>query len=287
MTRSCARCRLMVEAMVLLGLAVPAESALAQLPNLGQAANFTVLGFSNVTFSTENDTTVITGNLGVGPGGNATFQKGSVTGTVFVDPAAAYSITGPFVGTIDHTRSLGQAISDALQASIQLAILPPTMTLSGITAATTINGNGGLNVISVGSIDLNNATLTLSGGPGDSFVFNDPGGFSFRGTSLIQLQGGVQTANVYFNITGTGSQVVFANDTSHAYGLFFAHDRDLDLGHGAIDGAVFGGGSHLLDIHSGARITAVPEPGSLSLVMFAVLCLLRRASKRLHWDGHH
>jgi hypothetical protein len=150
---------------------------------LGQAGDFGVLGLTG-THITISGSSGVTGNLGVGPNGSGKFSGSTlVTGATRVDPTAGIKTSGS--ASINPTvTDLTAAVYDAFRASAQIAALAPTQTFGGIQGSQTITGNGGTNVISAQSIHLS-GTFTLSG------------------KSAITLSGGVDPANVHFNILGT------------------------------------------------------------------------------------
>ena len=73
------------------------------------------------------------------------------------------------------TQDLTQADADARAASMDAAGFTPTQTLGNINSSTTITGSGGLNVISVNSVNLVKQTLTIAGSASDIFIFQRVG----------------------------------------------------------------------------------------------------------------
>src|SRR5207249_2444454 len=161
--------------------------------------------------------TKITGNVAVGPyasGSSSDLLKATVDGTLFLDPAASVNIHTDLVVTAGIMyQSLMQARDDALAASLCFSNLAPTKTISSITKSTTITGNGGVNVINVGSIVLVKQVLTLKGGPNDYFILNVPGDYSL-GSSQVVLTGGVTGNHVLWNFPGTGTTVNIYKDVT-------------------------------------------------------------------------
>jgi choice-of-anchor A domain-containing protein len=251
---------------------------------LGQAGDFGVLGLTG-TRITISGPSGVTGNLGVGPNGFGTFSGSSfVTGSTLVDPTAGVRTSGR--ARINPTvTNLAPAVSDALQASARIAALAPTQTFGDIKRSAVITGNGGTNVISAQSIRLSGRdTLTLAGGPHDSFLFNVPGRFTLSGTSAIKLTGGVDPANVLFNILGPekAGKVALSGHTT-GVGTFLVPERSFSFGPSVIDGSVIVGGK-FLKIHSGAHLTQprtgtvpgavnAPEPTSLALMAVGAVAL--------------
>src|SRR5262245_19537220 len=209
---------------------------------LGMAGDFGVLGLTGTHISVSGHSGVV-GNLGVGPHGFGKFSGWAfVTGSTFVDPTAGLKTSGH--ASIHPTvTDLAPAVHDALQASAKVAALAPTQTFGDIKGSKTITGNGGTNVISVLSLRLSGKeTLTLAGGPDDTFLFNVPGTFKLSGKSAIKLTGGVLPNHVLFNVLGTG-KVSFSRHTTEV-GTFLAPERSFSLG-GALEGAVIAGGKDI------------------------------------------
>jgi len=253
--------------------------------SLGQASEFGVLGLTG-THITISGPSGVTGNLGVGPNGFGQFTGSSfVTDITFVDPTAGVRTSGS--ASINPTvTSLALAVNDALQASAQIAALAPTQTFGDIKSSATITGNGGTNVISAQSIRLSGReTLTLAGGPHDSFLFNVPGSFNLSGASAIKLTGGVVPTDVLFNILGSEDvgKVALSGQTT-GVGTFLVPERSFSFGPSVIDGSVISGGKDI-EIHSGAHLTqphpptgivpgaieTAPEPASFNLMAVGVL----------------
>jgi hypothetical protein len=257
--------------------------------HLGQASGFGVLGLTG-THITISGPSGVTGNLGVGPSGSGVFSGSAfVTGSTLVDATAGVKTSGS--ASITPTASnLAPAVNDALQASARIAALSPTQTFGDIKGSSTISGDGGTNVISAQSIRLSGKdTLTLAGGPHDSFFFNVPGSFDLSGSSAIKLTGGVDPTNVLFNVLGPeGAGKVTLSGSSTGVGIFLVPDRSFTFGPSVIKGSVIAGGKDIV-IHSGARLiqpppaAEAPEPASLTLLAVGTLALAgyswRRARK--------
>jgi choice-of-anchor A domain-containing protein len=200
--------------------------------------------------------TKVSGPVALGPsaaGSSSDLLKATITGTLFLDPAAMVDIHPDLIVTGGlASQSLAAARNDALAASACFAGLAPTRTLNSMTSSMTISGNGGLNVIKVGSVVLVKQVLTLSGGPNDVFIFNVSGDFSL-GSSQIKLVGGVTASQVLWNFPGTGTTVNVYKDVTSACGTFLVPFRDYVQDVAALNGAVICGGN--VRIHSGATVT--------------------------------
>jgi hypothetical protein len=209
----------------------------------------------------------------------------TVHGTIYKDPTATVSGPGGIDGGV-VTQDLHQAMADALNASTAFKNMAATQIFSSISAATTILGNGGTNVISLsGGIKLGGSNnLTLTGGANDKFIFNIQGGLSMDGSARVVLSGGVIAENVVFNFVGSGGSL-----TTHVgnliQGIVLAPDRDITF-HGAF-GEIIGGGKKLT-LMSGAVVNGfppdaprqpVPDSGSaliLGCLGFGGLSMMRR-----------
>jgi len=126
------------------------------------------------------------------------------------------------------------------------------MTINTINTTRTITGNGGLNVINVGSIVLVKKVLTLSGGANDVFIINVSGDCSI-GSAQVVLAGGLKASRVLWNFLGTGTTVNGYKDITYVSGTFLVPFRDFTLDVAHLNGAVVGGGN--VRIHSGATVT--------------------------------
>jgi len=280
---------LAVSVLVCAGFVCPAVCR-ADPINLGQAGDLTIFGFNGSTVSFTNPQTQVSGppgttpNVGIGPNSSLNASDGVISGTLFVDPTAAKINQGNLqvLGGV-VTRNLSGAVSDLVSLSSTSAALTPTQTFSTLTGGETITGNGGKNVISVGSITLNgSSTLTLSGKPSDTFIVNVSGKLALTGTSSIQLNG-VAPNNVLFNVTGSGQDVAFTGK-SQGNGLFLAPNRAVSVTGATVDGGIFAGGN--IAIVSGAKIiSGVPEPSTLTLASIGLLglgaCAWRRRTNAL------
>ena len=181
----------------------------AGYPNLGAAAGFAVFALNSPgptqSVNLSNDT--ITGDVGVASGATVTNQASStIIGNVFVDSGGSFSGPGTVNGTVFTSQNLAPARTDAINASISAAALSPNFTFGNITSTTTVSGVSGLNVVSVtGNINLNNASLILSGPADAFFVVNVAGSITLAGTGGIVVGGSVAPSQLLINMTGTGS----------------------------------------------------------------------------------
>ena len=227
-------------------------TAAAGVISLGTANNYGVLGLKNTAIN--NSLVTIHGNEGVSQGGKLTnMAPSTITGNVYEFASGQYSGPGHLGGTvITNPALLTQNDSDALTAATTAAGLPATQTFGNISSNTTVTGNGALNVIDInGNINLNNASLTLTGTASDVFVVNVTGTLTCGGTGGLMLGGGVTANHVLYNLTHSGSTV-----TSHVGNVFFgtllAPNMSFNLD-GTFNGEIIGGGQSIA-LLSGAQV---------------------------------
>jgi hypothetical protein len=268
-----------ISAAAILLASVNANATLVDiLGTLGQAANYTVFSLTGTDQNLSNVT--INGDSAVGPNGQVEVMAPStINGTLYVDPTATVSGPGNVTGGT-QIANLQQAVTDAINASNSFAGMAATQMFSSLSAATTITGNGGNNIIDItGGINLNNANITLSGSANDRFILNITGSMSLTGTASVVLTGGLTTSDVVLNFTGSGTSInTHVGDVIN--GIVLAPQTSMTLD-GIFNGKLIGGGS-ILKLMSGATvngITVVPEV-TPSWVIFGFLGLVVAFSAR-------
>jgi len=202
---------------------------------------------------------MITGNLGVSPGGAITgFPPGIVNGTIHVADAVA-----------------SQAQYDAFTAY---------NTLLAFTGATDLTGQnlGGL-TLTPGTYNFNTAaqltgTLILDGQgqTNPNFVIQIGSTFTTASASSILLINGANYDNVFFQV---GSSATLGAGTDFSGNLIALTSDTLNSGV-TVNGRVFAlNGAVTLD---GSTIMAIPEPSSAALVVSGLTLLLayRRRDKK-------
>jgi hypothetical protein len=241
----------------------------ATLADLGAAGQFAILDINGGHLSLGGSSVV--GNIGVGPHGTGSLRRDNLNGEVDVDPTATLyhpagggvSISGGIV-----SESMSQAQTDANAASAAYGALTATQTFRNLTASTTINGNGGNNVIAVTSFNFNNKTLTLNGGTDDVFVFNVARDFAFSHSQLV-LTGGVTANHVIFNFTRAGSLVGITNGSSVVGTFLDAHGSLTLTGSASFSGELI---AKNVSVHADQNVTAAgfapPVAGVTSLSGF-------------------
>src|SRR5206468_1498601 len=93
-------------------------------------------------------------------------------------------------------------------------------------------------------------TITITGQPGDIFIFNVTAGFSFSSSKMI-LSGGVKPSNIIWNFAGPGPDINIFKDVTTAYGFFLAPERSIDQDHAVVTGAYI---ARNVKLHSGAQL---------------------------------
>ncbi len=265
----------MLAALAVSALFLTASSARADfldpIPNVGQAGGYTVLGLTN-TVNNTGGTSTVTGDVGVGPGGELDMQGGSkVTGTVFVDQTGNVVLGGGSTvgGTV--VQSMSQAVSDAIAASTAFAAATPNQTIAAATVnagGTSFSNPGGTEIVKItGNVDLEGShTLTFTGAANDHYVVDVTGGLKLGGSSKILLSGGITPSDLIFNIEENNASVngVDIESGAHAVGTFLAPFTSATVHGGslldpALTGAVIAGGN-TINIQSTAYITGAPTP---------------------------
>lgn len=256
--------------------------------SLGTAADFALLTVpGNSNFKLSNVT--VTGDVGVG---NVNASLGSVTnmapssifGTVYVTAnTSQYSGPGMRSGSVQVDASkVNMAIADALAAQTAAGLLIATQTFgSGISSATTVTGNGGMNVIDVtGNIT---STLSLTGTASDVFIVRVTGNLNLGGSDSIGASGSVLDSNVLLDFIGSGKTInTHVGNNVHGTLLAFGLTGNLD---GTFDN-IYGGNGGTISLLSGAIVNnkpfcpdcagAAPEPASLGILGLGTLGLLIR-----------
>jgi len=226
--------------------------------NLGAASNFAILGLNGAHLIISEGATKIVGDVGAGPNNTGTLLKSTIVGQLFIDPTAKLDIHSDLTVTGGIViQDLTQADADARAASMDAAGFTPTQTLGNINSSTTITGSGGLNVISIDSVNLVKQTLTISGSASDIFIFNVTGDYIFNGSQMV-LSGGVTANHILWNFPTAGSDIQFFKPVAVAFGTFLAPQRGFIQDHGDLEGAAIAGGT--LKFHSAALVNFCPQP---------------------------
>jgi hypothetical protein len=201
--------------------------------DLGAAGGYSILAMTNASVQISSNVT-INGNVGMDTGTYLSVSNGAtLNGTLYADPGAnIHNGSSYFKGGV-VIESMAAAQNAALAAYSTFASMTPTQTFGNITSGTTIQGNGGQNVIQVnGSIGLSNGNnLVLSGSASDSFIVNITGSMNLNAAS-IAVAGGVAPGSVVFNFEGSGSSVSLTN--SNTIGVFMVLYRNITISGGSV-----------------------------------------------------
>ncbi len=228
-----------ISAPLVLTLFLRASPALADPYSLGDAGNFAVYGFGTAfTDLLEPGALTVNGNVGVGPGGDATLGGNTIliTGKIFDAAASSSNITfdGSYKGSINgNTCNAGSACNATYVGNGSLVTNSTIATnakndlismYNAATAATTnqtvstlqgftknlANGSPDTYVVDVtGNTSLNStgSSINLTGDASDFFIFNIDGSFTGSSGGHINLTG-ISPDHVLFNFpcstTATG-----------------------------------------------------------------------------------
>jgi hypothetical protein len=255
-----------------------AQSFADSAPSLGQASQYALFGWSG---SVSLIDVSVTGNYAQ-VSGVMTFNPAFVTGKADLGTSVLQILTGGshIDGGTNQPVNLTQAVTDAQNASAAAAALTPTQTFGNITSGLTINGNGGLNVISCTQIAPQlGAALTLQGNANDIFILNvGINGVSLVTGAAISLAGGVTPDHVLVNILGG---VLSINQGGVQNGTFIIPSGPATIDRGTvINGAVMAGGVISMKHTIINEVPFIPEPSSAILVAMGIglLGLVRRRS---------
>jgi Putative Ice-binding-like adhesive domain len=273
-----------VLAIAMFGMAL-AAGASASVVDLGDAAGFSVLTYNS---NNTSDSAFQGGPIGV-VNGNWTQSGGSQTNNqqpeiVYLSPG--HTNNGPAVlTTVYNAPLLNSAWTDATNASAMLASLTPTQTLGAITSGLTISEAAvGNYVLSISSINLSQAALTLSAPAGSTFVLNISGNITLSGGNQgngLRLAGGLTTNDVVYNLTGTNSNLTTSGggNAQQIYGIVLAtgSNASVNLHPGQINGEVI---ATTFSSSSGALVV-VPEVTPSSVIFGFLGLIVAFSSRRL------
>ena len=256
---------------------------------LGAAGNYAILELNTATAGTHFTASLVTvnGSVGVSHLSSLTNMAPSIiNGTVYYQDGGSVTGPGHFNGTpATVQQNMTQAVTDAMTANQQDALLTANQTISGnVTTSQTFSAVGALTVVDIGGdINLNNNNITLSGNANDIFVINVGGNLSLVGTASLSLSGGVTAEHVLYNFTGGstsshGSFNTHVGDVVNGTMLAPFYDMNLD---GTWNGELIGG-PNSISLLSGAIVnqhSMVPEPATYLSLALGIGAFLRRRKK--------
>ena len=272
-----------VLATLLLG-AVTMPHAFAALI-LGDAANYVVLYEGTGGHNLQISNVTINGNIGVG-GSGVVQDNGPSTINGGIDFSAMNSgqfhnnnggNTGPTFVHYNQTN-VATDLTDINSLSAMLSgevgtnlVINGNQTINLAGCSADASGNCVFNVTSYHENDGNMVTIN-GDGVHTGVVFDFAAGLNLGGD--ITLTGGLTPDMVAWNFTGSGNVQLNNNASSFPklafQGIILAPNNAISLVNANLNGRAFGGDSQDMQIVSGTQInvpiTAVPEPGTLSLL---------------------
>jgi len=253
-----------------IALAICPNPAAADTLNLGTAGQFSVFGINGGTVNINDsnpDTSIITGNVGIGPGESATLNKVTIAGNLLIDSTAGsvtYGSQFNITGTIQTGVNLSGAATDAITRSAFYAALPVpaghALGVLGDNDSRSLTGNGGTNVYSITSLNYNSDFLDLTGTATDVFIFNVAGTFMWSQSDVILH--GISANQVLFNFLGadpvSGDSVEINKSDTDFSGIVLGVNRSIRYHNDAhFVGNIIGKN---ITIDSGASLTGVTVP---------------------------
>ena len=250
------------------------------LPTLGSASLYPALGLGNIPVtlvgSTFANSSVVAGNIGVtGSGGSVEVQGAAgVAGIVGHEPGSTVTCTpagdcpSKILGGI-VSQDMSGPEADLRAASAAFAAMAPTQTYGNLTNATSIGGNGCINVIQInGEIDLNGTTtISLTGTVDDYFVINVTGDFLTSGNAEVVLDG-LDPSQVIFNLVTPGATVELGGDSGGNFtilnpdGSIYLHGNSGGRGayYAGATELTFQGNTDFFGEPFGCNLPACPDP---------------------------
>jgi Lysyl oxidase len=247
----------------------PSGDSVCANPLLGIAATCKVLQLGGGKVDLTGPAGGVDGHTCIGPSGELAMSGSQfVAGDVRLGAGATFSKSGSTIvgGTVLSGEDLSSEVDAAKTVSADAAAKTCTQNLGTLKTTQTIlaNGGPGPTVLCVQDVDVTTGSvITLSGGPGDTFIINVTGKFKVNGGRIVVA--GVQPSDVLYNVRGLGEQVAFSGGgggtdccKASVDGTLLAPDRDIALSPGLVDGAVISGRN--ISIVSGAAVSCPPPP---------------------------
>ena len=214
---------------------------------LGSASKFAVVAPNG--FNINGPGTI---NGDVASGNNTVITNPAViNGTVFYSGSISGNVT-PSGG--EQSTNLSQVFADAVSASTKAFAMPATQTLGAISHSTTINGNGGTNVIDLSGISLSNGALTLNGSASDIFILNVSGSIT-SSNSNIAISGGLLASHVLINVGG--NVTITGGGPNNFYGTILDPNGQVTVHDKTLTGELIG---NTITDTSGFSVNFIPPP---------------------------
>ena len=235
------------------------EVAAVQSPvNLGTAGNFAILAKSGISTV---PTSAITGDIGVSPIGSTGITGFSLILTASSPFATSTQVTGK-VYTPDYADPTPSKLTTAI-GDMQTAY---TDAAGRSTPDFTELGSGEIGGLTLvpglykwGTDVMITSDVTLNGGPNDVWVFQIAGGITLANGKKVNLSGGAQAKNIFWQSFG----VVSIGTTAHFEGIVIAQ-TSISLGTGAsVNGRLLAQTAVTLD----ASTVTAPIPSVTSLIL--------------------
>ena len=253
--------------------------------NLGTAGDFTMLALTGGIDDSGPLTGAYTvnGKVGVASAGQKFSASGSVkyTGPIYLHTGDTFQSSAPGVPQPQMSAAidamLAQAKADAFAASNFAASLAATATYGTINNTMSITENSvGNYVFNINTINFSGGkTLTLDAPTGSNYILNVSGSITLSPGSIV-LAGGLTSANVLINYTGTKDiQFSGGGNASVMYGTLLAPNVTVGLHPGEIVGSLIAGG---ITMSSGAVV--VPEVTPSSVVFGFIGLVVAFGSRR-------
>jgi hypothetical protein len=246
---------------------------------LGEAGKYAVFMLGKPSTETVGDpkldlaSVTVCGDVAVGPWSQFDFQGPStINGDLYLDKTIPGGNILSNVGTLNGLRywdkDLSPAVAAAINASQMNAARKATQMFGPLVSSLTIAGNGGLNVISIRSIDYAKSALTspleltLQGGPNDIFIVNISGKLALGHGASIKSP---DPSRVLINVL-PGLTPISMSPGSYLGGTLLAVDRKMGPISGTT-GPVIGAQLREISLLGGAKVSP-PDP---ALVPVAVI----------------
>jgi choice-of-anchor A domain-containing protein len=253
--------------------------------DLGTAGNFTMLALTGGIDDSGPLTGAYTvnGQVGVASPGQKFSASGSVkyAGPIYLNTGDTFQSSAPGVPAPQMSAAidsmLAKAKADAFAASNFASSLAATATYGTINNTMSITENSvGNYVFNINTISFSGGkTLTLDAPSGSNYILNVSGSITLTPGSIL-LAGGLTSANVLINYTGTKDiQFSGGGNASKIFGTLLAPNVTVGLHPGEIVGSLIAGG---ITMSSGAVV--VPEVTPNSVIFGFIGLVVAFASRR-------
>ena len=241
----------------------------AEPVDLSALSSFRVLGLDRCGIHVQGSTTVINGDVGLGPQCRSDMRSGRIAGNLILDPTvSAPRDAALLIRGVTQSANLSAIAAAAGTASRAIDQLTPTQHFQHIKiggdddadSRVTVTGNGGVNVIDVGSIEIaRSGVLEIAGGSSDFFYINVRDGYRQKAGSSLITTGGVSPENIVFNFPPFGDARI--DEGSNAIGTFLSPNGSVEIERSVLAGHVF---ARQIELSSGADLRPLPRRNALT-----------------------